>query len=142
MSNTKIRIDSREFGQGDGYIVSNLERSFEKVSHDGSSGRTTSGSMDIDLLGTFYNYKMTISRRSSNPNLVEFDELWDALSAPVPFNMIEVPYNQSTWRFEAYITKGKQLLISSDSSGNYWGSIELSFIARAPQRKPDEEGSA
>lgn len=53
MSNTKIRIDSREFGQGDGYIVSNLERSFEKVSHDGSSGRTTSGSMDIDLVGTF-----------------------------------------------------------------------------------------
>lgn len=140
MSNTKIIIDSREFGKGDGYIVSNIERSFEKVSHDDSSGRTASGSMDIDLLGTFYNYKMTISRRSSNPNLVEFDELWDALSAPVPFNMIEVPYNQSTLSFEAYITKGKQLLTSSDGSGNYWGSIELSFIARAPQRKPDEGG--
>lgn len=134
----KIRIDSREFGAGDGYVISNLERSFEKLSHDESSGRTDAGTMDIDLIGTYYNYKMTISRRSGNTAFDEFDELWDTLSAPVPFNVIEVPYNSETLVFEAYITKGRQLLRYADESGNHWGSIELSFIARAPQRKAED----
>lgn len=138
MKSIKIRIDQTVFGAGDGYIISNLERSFEKLSHDESSGRTSSGSMDIDLIGTYYNYKMTISHRCT-ADRDEFDELWEALSAPVPFNVIEVPYNRETLIFEAYITKGKQLLQCIDEDGNRWGSIEVSFVARSPQRVPEGE---
>lgn len=129
-----LEIDGVKYDVNAGIHINEMERSFEKLSSD-QSGRLQNGEMAIFLIGTYYNYKMTISRGVSCP-LVKYDELFEALSAPVPFNIITVPYNQGTLTFEAYITKGSQKLIRQARSENYWGPITLSFIAKAPQKTP------
>ncbi len=127
-------IDGVKYDVNTGIRINELERSFEKLSSD-QSGRLQNGEMAIFLIGTYYNYKMTVSRGVSC-SLAKYDELFEALSAPVPFNTITVPYNQGTLTFEAYITKASQKLIRQARNENYWGPITLSFIAKAPQKTP------
>lgn len=129
-----IEIDGVKYNAEAGFRIGKLKRSFEKLSSD-QSGRLQNGEMEIFLIGTFYNYEMTISRGVSCP-LAEYDALFDALSAPVPFNTITVPYNQGALTFEAYVTKGSQELVRQARSENYWGPLTISFIAKAPQKTP------
>lgn len=129
-------LDGIEYDVDVGIRIDELERSFEKLSTD-KSGRVMSGKMYINLIGTFYNYKMTV-RRGLNCSLEEYEKFFEHLSAPVPFNVLTVPYGQTTMTFEAYITKGSQKLIRATKNEHYWGPVTLSFIAREPQRTPEE----
>lgn len=129
-----FEIDGKRFDVTTDFRVTDLERSFEKLSSD-QSGRTQQGDMCIFLIGVYNNYKMTISRGASC-SLEKYDELFEMLSAPVPFNIITVPYGQGTLTFEAYITKGSQRLIRRYRNENYWGPITLNFVAKSPQKTP------
>lgn len=111
-----------------------LEETFEKLSAD-TSGRTQDGTMYIDIIGTFYNYTLHIGRKTGT-DLAQYDALFDALSAPKPFNTVEFPHGQSTISFEAYITSGSRKLLRRYMGKNYWGDITIKFVARAPQRRP------
>lgn len=129
-------MDGIEYDVDVGIRIDELERSFEKLSTD-KSGRVMSGKMYINLIGTFYNYKMTV-RRGVNCSLEDYEKFFEALSAPVPFNVITVPYGQTSLTFEAYITKGSQKLIRSAREEHYWGPLSISFISRSPQKIPEE----
>ena len=133
-------LDGIEYGVDVDIKVDELERSFEKLSTD-KSGRVQSGKMYISLIGTFYNYKMTV-RRGLNCSLDEYEKFFEHLSAPVAFNTLTVPYGQATMTFEAYITKGSQKLVRAAKNEHYWGPISLSFIAREPQRIPEAGSEA
>jgi len=115
--------------------VIKLKRSFAKLSTD-QSGRVQSGNMFIDLIGTFYNYDITIDATDSNR--AELDRFWEDISAPKPFVTVVFPYNQSELTFVAYVTQGDQELIRHNpkTRANKWGSIALSFVAQKPQRRP------
>ena len=127
-------LDGIEYGVDVDIKLDELERSFEKLSTE-DSGRVQSGKMYISLIGTFYNYKMTV-RRGLNCSLKEYEEFFEHLSAPVPFNILTVPYGQSTITFEAYITRGSQKLIRATKKEHFWGPVTLNFIAREPQKVP------
>lgn len=127
-------IDGIEYDVDVGVKLDEVERSFEKLSTD-KSGRTQSGKMYINLIGTFYNYKLTV-RRGLNCSLEDYEKFFEHLSAPVPFNEITVPFGLSTLTFEAYITKASQKLIRSAKDEHYWGPLTISFISRSPQRVP------
>lgn len=127
-------MDGIEYDVDVGIRIDELERSFEKLSTD-KSGRVQSGKMYINLIGVFYNYKMTI-RRGANCSLDDYEKFFEALSAPVPFNVISVPYGQTSITFEAYITKASQKLIRSAHEEHYWGPLSISFISRSPQKVP------
>ncbi len=129
-----LEIDGRRFDVTTDFRVTEMERSFEKLSSD-QSGRTQDGEMCIFLIGVYNNYKMTVSR-GIGCSLKAYDELFELLSAPVPFNVITVPYGQGTITFEAYITKGSQKLIRQHRKENYWGPITISFVAKSPQKTP------
>jgi hypothetical protein len=127
-------MDGIEYDVDVGIRIDELERSFEKLSTD-KSGRTQNGRMYINIIGTFYNYKMTF-RRGTGCSLEDYEKFFEALSAPVPFNVITVPYGQTSLTFEAYITKASQQLIRSAHNKHYWGPISISFISREPQKAP------
>ncbi|MBQ3006748.1 MAG: hypothetical protein IJD78_04215 [Clostridia bacterium] len=127
-------MDGIEYDVDVGIRIDELERSFEKLSTD-KSGRTQNGKMYINLIGVFYNYKMTV-RRGSGCSLEDYEKFFEALSAPVPFNVITVPFGQTTLTFEAYITKASQQLIRSARNKHYWGPLSISFVSREPQRVP------
>ncbi len=128
-------LDGIEYDVDVGIRIDELERSFEKLSTD-KSGRTQSGKMYISLIGVYYNYKMTV-RRGANCSLDEYEKFFEHLSRPVPFNVLTVPFGQSTMTFEAYITKGSQKLVRAAKDEHYWGPMSISFVAREPQRVPE-----
>lgn len=81
------------------HVVS-LKRSFSVLDGD-NAGRVMTGAMKRDIIGTYYNYSMEIDPVSSD--LAEYDEFYEAISAPVDSHVLTVPYAQTTVTFDAYV---------------------------------------
>ena len=75
--------------------VMNLQRKFSVMDTD-KSGRTQDGRMYRDILGTFYNYTMTI--REKNGDFGALEDFWAAISRPDVSHDCEFPYGQVTLR--------------------------------------------
>jgi hypothetical protein len=98
-----------------------------------ASGRSRSGVMDREIIGTFYNFSMEIDQRHINPE--EYDLFYYALTAPVDSHLLTVPYGQTTLSFQAYVTGASDKLIRSTGGANYWGDLSVDFIAMSPARR-------
>lgn len=99
-----------------------------------NAGRVLSGNMIRDIIGTYYNYSISIETQQLNVD--EYDELYEAVTAPVDYHTLRVPYGQGTLTFRAYITNVDDVLETMADGVNRWGQLTLSFIAMAPQRRP------
>lgn len=91
-------------------VVSALSRSFE-IKQSENMGRTIAedSEMILDPKGTFLSYRVTFFRKNGQEDL--YDELWDFLSEPRDTGvLVELPYNQRTETFYAYVTMGSQAL--------------------------------
>ncbi len=111
--------------------VTELTRNFQVM--DGpNAGRTLAGTMSRDVIGTFYNYAIKISR--SDSNIKDYDALYDVISSPTDSHKIVVAYGQDVLTFEAYITNGSDALKRKDDNGAFWSGLSFNFIAMAPQR--------
>lgn len=99
-----------------------------------NSGRSLSGNMIRDVIGTYYNYSISVDVQQLSVS--EYDALYDAITAPVDYHMLTVPYGQGTLTFKAYITSGDDVLETMADGMNRWGQLTMSFIAMAPQRRP------
>lgn len=115
--------------------VGELERSFA-VTDTEQSGRTADYSMHRDIIGTFYNYTMKIYPDISNLN--SYDEFYDAVTDPnYESHEMTFPYNQETLTFRAYVSQGKDKLMSRKGR-NIWAlkdGLSLTFTAVEPQRR-------
>lgn len=113
--------------------VLSVKRSFSIL--DGpNAGRTMDGAMQRDIVGTYYNYSLTIDPSDSGPE--EYDALYEALSAPQNSHMISVPYGRSVISFDAYVTNGEDELFDILDGKNRWDNLTINFIAMSPQRRP------
>ena len=112
--------------------VGGLKRSFKVMDGD-NAGRLMNAEMTRDVLGTFYNYNLSIERDSAS--LDEYDRLYEALSAPVDSHTVSFPYGQDMLTFEEYVTGGDDSLIRKTKSGQYWSGLSLDFVAMKPQRR-------
>ena len=111
--------------------VMNLKRSFSVL--DGpNAGRVQTGSMQRDVIGTFYNYSAEI--QADTASRADYDAFWEAISAPVESHVLVVPYAQTTLTFDAYVTQGADELLLMEPAANRWGNLSFNFIAMAPQR--------
>lgn len=113
--------------------VTKLTRKFS-VLDSGKSGRTQDGEMYRDIVGTYYNYTMTVAPK--NGDNASMDALWEVISQPEVSHVCVFPYNQKTLTQRMYITSGEQdiKLLAADSTR--WGEISLSFIAMSPKVVP------
>ena len=108
-----------------------LTRSFQVL--DGkNAGRLLSGTMERDIIGTFYNYQLQIEREGAS--LEEYDQLYEVLSAPTSFHSVTFPYGQSTLTFQAYVTDGSDNLLRQSGGKNYWTGLTIKFVAKSPER--------
>ena len=114
------------------HVVS-LKRSFSVLDGD-NAGRVMTGAMTRDIIGTYYNYSMEIDPVSSD--LAEYDEFYEAISAPVDSHVLTVPYAQTTLTFDAYVANGEDELVSKYGSRNDWQNLAINFIAMKPKRTP------
>lgn len=115
--------------------VGELERSFA-VTDTEQSGRTADYSMHRDIIGTFYNYTMKVY--PDIRNLDSYDAFYDAITDPnYESHEMTFPYNQETLTFQAYVSQGKDKLMSRKGR-NIWAlkdGLSLTFTAMEPQRR-------
>lgn len=114
------------------HVVS-LKRLFAVLDGD-NAGRVMTGAMTRDIIGTYYNYSMEIDPVSSD--LAEYDEFYEAISAPVDSHVLTVPYAQGTATFDAYVANGEDELVSKHGSRNEWQNLSINFVAMKPKRTP------
>ena len=111
--------------------VTSLSRKFSVMDTD-KSGRTQNGQMYRDIVGTFYNYTMTIQER--NGDAASLEAFWTAISDPSKARHICVfPYGQKTLTQEMYVTSGEQALKLMQKDKNHWGELTVNFIAMGPE---------
>lgn len=116
--------------------VTELKRSFS-VTDTENSGRVQSYRMHRDIIGTFYNYSITVEPDESNP--ADYDTFYQIISSPEQSHDLVFPYGQETMEFEAYVTSGEDSLkINNDNEDgrkNQWSGLTIDFIAMEPQRR-------
>lgn len=113
--------------------VASLKR--EAAILDGeNAGRTLSGDMDRDIIGTYYNYSMELD--SSNCNAEDYDAFYEEITAPVDSHEVEFPYGQRVLVFKAYVSNASDNLQRITSRGNLWNGLSIKFTAMSPKRRP------
>lgn len=112
---------------------SGIKRSGQVLDGD-NAGRTQSGVMIRDIIGTYYNYSIEID--TSKTERAEYDALYQVLTAPVDSHTLTVPYAQETLTFQAYVTSAEDTLETMVDGNNLWGGLKINFIAMKPQRRP------
>ena len=73
--------------------VTKLTRKFS-IQDSPKTGRVLSGRMYRDIVGTFYNYSMTVEEKNGDAEAL--DAFFDAISQPEECHMCVFPYGQST----------------------------------------------
>lgn len=124
-----ITIDGRKFN----VAVDKLTRKASVL--DGkNAGRVLSGRMDRDIIGTYYNYELSFGTSMLSP--VDYDALYELLTAPVDYHTITVPYGQGTKTFQAYVANASDTLSLMTDKMNLWGDLAIAFVAMEPERRP------
>jgi len=113
--------------------VTGLKRSFSVLDTD-NSGRTQDGEMYRDIIGTFYNYEMTVRQRGDDR--AALDAFWDAISQPAASHVCTFPYGQTTLTQRMYVTGGEQPIKLLQPDKTHWGELTVKFIAMAPRVTP------
>lgn len=120
-------------------LVTSIEESFSILFTE-NTGRTLEkgARMTLDPLGVFFSYKVVFKR--SKENYADFDRLFDYLSTPrydgIP---VEFVHNQTTWKFDAYVSQGSRKLqkIVERIKRVFWGELSVNFIPMEAQVLPE-----
>lgn len=99
-----------------------------------NAGRAKSGKMIRDVIGTYYNYTLSLDTRGLAVD--KYDALFEVLSAPVDYHNIEMPYGQGTIAFQAYVSNVEDKLLDKSTGKTFWGQMTVTFTALAPRRVP------
>lgn len=109
------------------------ERSFELLS--GKNAGTSLAVREIrDLLGTAYSFKMEIEADPAYPQ--DYDNFYWAISAPVDYHVIVLPFGQTTMGFEAKVTSGTDIDYGVQSGHRRYKGLTINFTPMQPQRTP------
>lgn len=120
-------------------IVTELSENFN-ILYSSNTGRTISvgARMTLDPLGTFFGHKITFKRKQGKE--LEFDSLFDYVSKPrysgIP---VEVVHNQSTIKYDAYISNGERNIKKIDVSNGkvYWDTFSVNIVPMEAQVIPE-----
>ena len=111
-----------------------IKRNFSVLDGE-AAGRVMTGTMERDIIGTYYNYSVEINADDAYPN--EYDDFYEAITAPTDSHLIKVPYAQTTLEFDAYVSEGSDELLFMMDAQNRWGGLSFNFIAMSPRRTPN-----
>lgn len=130
---TYVKINGISFDVN--VAISKLNRNFNVLDGD-NAGRTTSGLMIRDVIGTYIGHKVTFFRKGNN--YAALDQLWDylILHSVDDSVMLEVADGQSSISYRAYYTSGSQDIEIVADGINYWDEFEISFVPMMAQKTP------
>ena len=122
-------IDGRSFSA----VVTQLDRS-AAIKESSNSGTVKNGRKFRELIGTYYNYDMTIATNSLSRS--DYDALYEILTAPQESHTVQFPYGQTEMEFEAYISEVGDSMARRNEKETEWTDLSVSFEAIEPQRRP------
>ena len=125
----KFTVDNVQYNA----LVTSLNRS-ARIKESKLSGDVKSGRHFRDLVGTYYDYDMEIA--TDRLSQVEYDSLYEALTAPVESHVVILPYGRTTLQFDAYIQSVDDSYIADNGADRLWGNLSVKFYAIKPQRRP------
>lgn len=126
---TTFSIDGREYNVN----VLSIKRKFQVLDTENTE-RLTSGDMVRDIIGTFYNYSVTLD--CNLLSVQQYDQMYEVLSAPTEFHNFVMPYGQSTYTFKGYVSSGEDDLKTKQNGKTIWNNLTIEIIAKAPKRRP------
>ena len=129
MTITPFTVDGKQYNA----LVTSLKRKAAVLDGD-NAGRTQDARMHRDVRGTFYNYTVAVDTKGVGE--AAYDELYEALTAPVDSHVVTFPYGQNTLTFEAYIANAEDDLLRMTEAKNLWGKLTFQITAMSPQRRP------
>lgn len=111
-----------------------LSQSFRIV--DGpNAGDMMSGRRERDLIGTYYDYSLSVEPDPSAPE--DYNQFFQAISAPVPSHTITLPDGDGALTFQAMVYDGSHTYRGRIGGSARWTGLEVSFTALRPQRTPE-----
>lgn len=130
-----VKIDGKQYD----VLVTEIAENFN-VLYSENTGRTMSrgARMTLDPLGTFIGHRVTFQRKKGSE--AEYDTLFATVSSPrydgIP---VEIVHNQSTIKYEAYVSSGERSLKKIDPNTNkvYWGELAVNFVPMEAQVLPE-----
>ena len=110
-----------------------IGRSF-RLEDGENAGKMISGLYERDLVGTYYDYSMTVEPEPGSE--ADYDAFYEAISAPVSSHSITMPYGQGTMTFDAMVYEGTDLYRGMVAGQRKWAGLQVTFSAKGPQRTP------
>lgn len=117
-------------------LVKGISENFN-ILYSENTGRTTSGAMTLDPLGTFIGHRITFYRKRGKEK--EYDDLFDYISAPRYDGIrVEIVHNQTTISYDAYISNGERAVkrIDEKTGSVYWGELSVNIVPMKAQVTP------
>ena len=108
-----------------------LKRSFELMEGK-NSGTAISGRSIRDIIGTTYEYSMTVRADPDYPE--DYDSFFYKISEPVDYHSVVMPFGQTTITFDAKILSGKDVYKGFYANYKRWDEMEVKFVPMQPQR--------
>lgn len=118
-----------------GIRVMGLERNAQ-VLDDDSTGRNKEGVMKRSIIGTYFNYKLTIDYKDSNK--AEYYKLYNEITKPVESHKLKIPFNDGWIEFRAYVTAVADSLVHKRNGVTRWKGMEINFVALEPLRRASD----
>lgn len=112
--------------------VTGIKRSFA-VTDSEHSGRLQNYEMYRDVIGTFYNYALTVQ---PHPDYrADYNMFYNIITAATSFHTVVFPFGDETLEFAAYVTSGDDDY-DCVTEIDRWDGLSIQFIAKEPQRRP------
>ena len=96
-----------------------------------TSGEMLDYSVRTDVVGTFYTYSMAIEPKG---NRIDYDALYEDLTAPASHRAFDVPYGQGRLEFTGRIDTVMDTLTRYINGVATWRGMTVTFIPDQPQR--------
>ena len=96
------------------------------------NGITLDGRKHNTPKGTYYDYEVTIATRGMDVS--EYDSLYEALTAPVEYINLTLPYGQTSINFDAKINVSNDSIKYNSSTIRKWSELKFTCEAMEPQR--------
>lgn len=115
-------------------VFNSLERDFNLL-EGGNAGMALSGRTIRDIIGTQYTYIMKVEPLSTSAaDQIAYDEFYQAITAPVDYHTVKMPYGQTDITFDAQIISGKDKYCGKRNNHEWWRELSVIFIPMEPQR--------